>query len=52
MSRKAIEAKNFDLKAVNPNKVAVEDSRTPEELLDIIENKGREVAAVLAKLKH
>ncbi len=34
--------------AVNPNARAEEDTRTPEELLDIIEEKGREVAEVLA----
>ena len=51
MTRKAIEAKSFDLKAVNHNKVTTEDSRTPDELLDIIEAKGQEVSAVLEKLR-
>lgn len=51
VTRKEIEEKNFDLKAVNPNKVVEEDTRTPKELLDIIEAKGKEVIAALAKLR-
>ncbi len=47
----AIENAVYDLKAVNPNRVAEEDTRTPAELLDIIEAKGREVAEVLAALR-
>jgi type I restriction enzyme M protein len=46
----AIEAV-YDLKAVNPNKRPVVDSRTPEELLDIIEAKGREIVESLAMLR-
>lgn len=42
----------FDLKAVNPHKKPVVDTRTPEELLDIIEEKGREVAEALAALRR
>ena len=41
----------YDLKAVNPNKQADEDTRTPAQLLDIIEQKGREVAEALAVLR-
>jgi type I restriction enzyme M protein len=52
LSRAEIEAKNFDLKAVNPNAKSNEDTRTPEELLDIIEAKGREVAEALAALRR
>ena len=51
LSRVEIDAKNFDLKAVNPNRKADEDTRTPEELLDLIEAKGREVAEALAMLR-
>ena len=51
VSRRDIEAKTFDLKAVNPNKVVDEDTRTPEELLNIIEAKGEEVAKALAVLR-
>jgi type I restriction enzyme M protein len=41
----------YDLKAVNPNKRAIEDTRTPAALLDIIEQKGREVAEAVAALR-
>ena len=51
VTRKDIEAKGYDLKAVNPNARNVEDTRTPEELLDLIETKGREVAEALATLR-
>ena len=51
LSRDEIEARNFDLKAVNPNARSTEDTRTPEELLDIIEAKGREVEAATARLR-
>lgn len=46
-----IEDAVYDLKAVNPNKQTEEDRRTPGELLDIIEQKGREVAEALAVLR-
>lgn len=49
--REEIEARRFDLKAVNPNAKADVDTRTPEELLDIIEAKGREVDAALTTLR-
>ena len=48
---KAIEDGAFDLKAVNPNAKNEEDQRTPQELLDFIEAKGREVAEALAGLR-
>jgi type I restriction enzyme M protein len=51
VTRQEIEAKNYDLKAVNPNAKAAADSRTPEELLEVIEAKGREVAQALAALR-
>ena len=49
--RKDIEANNYDLKAVNPNRKDETDTRTPGELLDIIEAKGKEVSAALAELR-
>jgi len=51
---KAEEIENavYDLKAVNPNAKAEEDKRTPEQLLDFIEAKGREIAAALAVLRR
>ncbi len=51
VSRADIEAKTYDLKAVNPNAKSDEDTRTPEELLDYIEAKGREVAEAVAALR-
>lgn len=52
ISRKDIEAKNFDLKAVNPNAKSTEDMRTPEELLGVIEAKGKEVAEAVKELRR
>ncbi|MDQ7840235.1 MAG: N-6 DNA methylase [bacterium] len=49
--RDAIEARNYDLKAVNPHARPQEDTLTPEELLDLIEAKGREVSEALAALR-
>lgn len=49
---KEIEDAVYDLKAVNPHKKSVVDTRTPEELMDIIEAKGKEVAAALAVLRE
>ncbi|MBN1461340.1 MAG: N-6 DNA methylase [Armatimonadetes bacterium] len=49
--REQIEALGFDLKAVNPNAKNEEDTRTPEELLELIEAKGREVADALVILR-
>ncbi len=51
VTRKAIEEKNYDLKAINPHAKSMEDTRTPEELLDLIEAKGREVAEALTALR-
>lgn len=51
IERKEIEARGYDLKAVNPSAKNEEDTRTPEELLDIIEAKGREVAEAIAALR-
>ena len=51
VERKDIEALGYDLKAVNPHARKDEDLRTPEELLDLIEAKGREVAEALAALR-
>ena len=46
-----IEAKNYDLKAVNPNRKEQEDERTPEELISIIEAESAEIAKALKTLK-
>jgi type I restriction enzyme M protein len=52
VTRAEIEARNYDLKAVNPSAKDEGDRRTPEELLDFIEAKGREVSAAVATLRH
>ncbi|MDH5203152.1 MAG: SAM-dependent methyltransferase, partial [Nitrospirota bacterium] len=46
-----IEAKNYDIKAVNPNRKSNEDIRNPEEIISIIESQGEEIAKTLAMLK-
>ena len=47
-----IEDATYDLKAVNPNKKAIVDERTPLQLIEVIEAKGREIAEALAVLKQ
>ena len=49
---KEIEDAVYDLKAVNPHKKPVVDMRTPEELLEIIEAKGKEIVDALASLRN
>jgi type I restriction enzyme M protein len=51
VSRDAIEAGNYDLKAVNPHRVVEEDTRTPEELLDEIERQQKIIAEAIAELR-
>ncbi len=51
VTRREIEAKGYDLKAVNPNARSQEDRRTQDELLDLIEAKGGEVAEAIAALR-
>ncbi len=50
--RGEIEARAYDLKAVNPNRVVEVDTRTPRELIASIEAKNREIDAALANLKQ
>ncbi|MCB2021343.1 MAG: hypothetical protein KDG44_11110, partial [Burkholderiaceae bacterium] len=47
-----IEDAIYDLKAVNPKERKAGDTRTPVELLDAIEAKGREVDDALARLRE
>ena len=47
----SIEDAVYDLKAVNPHRKSVVDTRTPAELLDLIDLKGREVAEAVAALR-
>jgi type I restriction enzyme M protein len=51
VTRAEIEARGYDLKAVNPTAKTIADLRTPAELLDVIEQKGQEVQAALALLR-
>ena len=51
VTRAEIEARQYDLKAVNPNAKNEEGIETPEELLDFIALKGQEVAEALAVLR-
>lgn len=52
VSIEEIQAKNYDIKAVNPNRKVVEDTRTPEELISIIEEQGRQISEILQRLKN
>jgi type I restriction enzyme M protein len=47
----AIEDAVYDLKAVNPNRKPELDTRTPQELIALIEEKQIEILAALAELK-
>ena len=49
--RSEIEERGYDLKAVNQNRKLVVDDRTPEQIMDEIDAKGREVATALAALR-
>jgi len=51
VSREEMEANGFDLKAVNPTAKSNADTRTPLELLDEIEARGREVDAAIGRLR-
>lgn len=46
-----IKEKNYDLKAVNPNRKIEIDTRTPAELVNSIEARGKEIADALAELR-
>jgi len=47
----AIENAVYDLKAVNPHRVIEEDTRTPLEIIQAIEERGREATAALSRLQ-
>jgi len=47
-----IQTKNYDLKAVNPNRKGGGDNRTPEELLAIIESQAEEIKKAVIELKN
>ena len=52
VTRAAIEAKNYDLKTVNPNRKVEVDSRTPAEILTVIEERHAEVTNALKTLRE
>ncbi len=51
ISMEEIKNRNYDLKAVNPNRKREEDARTPEELLSIIEMQQAEISRAVAALR-
>lgn len=51
VERSTIEAANYDLKAVNPNRRQTTDDRTPLQIVEEIEARGGEVAAAMARLR-
>ena len=46
-----IDAATFDLKAVNPNAVIKRDDRTPEQIIQSIEDQGKIVSEALTRLR-
>ena len=52
VTRDEIEARNYDLKAVNPHRVVEEDTRTPAELFDEIEKQQKVIAEAIAELRR
>ena len=52
VSRDEIEARGYDLKAVNSHRVVDEDTRTPAELLNEIEVQQRIIAEAMAELRE
>ncbi|MEF3245331.1 MAG: type I restriction-modification system subunit M [Caldisericaceae bacterium] len=51
VSVEEIRSKNYDLKAVNPNRKNKEDERTPEELISIIKSQAEEIENAINFLK-
>lgn len=51
VSIEEINRRNYDLKAVNPNRKDKEDTRAPQELLSIIESYTDEVKNIITSLK-
>jgi len=52
VTRAAIEAKNYNLKEVNPNRNIETDSRSPAEILTAIEQRHLEVSEALKTLRE
>ncbi|MEO0180901.1 MAG: N-6 DNA methylase [candidate division WOR-3 bacterium] len=51
VSIEEIKEREYDIKAVNPNRKPVEDKRTPQELIEILESQNREIQGIIEKLK-
>jgi len=51
VSAEELKAKNYDLRAINPNRKQEVDTRTPAELLSIIEAREKEISSALAALR-
>jgi type I restriction enzyme M protein len=49
---RTIENAVYDLKAVNPHRIVVEDKRTPLEIIEAIRTKDREANAALSRLQQ
>jgi type I restriction enzyme M protein len=52
VTRAAIEAKNYDLKAVNPHRKIEIDTRSPAEIMTAIEQRQAEVSDALKRLRE
>ena len=52
VSIEEIQNKNYDIKAVNPNRKSKEDTRTPEELIALIESQSSEISKALSNLRN
>ena len=52
VSIEEIQENNYDIKAVNPNRKIEEDTRTPEELISIIDTQGKGIEKSLKALKR
>jgi len=50
--RAEIKAKGYDIKAVNPHAKVDVETRTPAELLDLIEQKGKGVDEAIKRLRE
>lgn len=51
VDRQTVEDKGLDLKAVNPNRKVEQDTRTPTEIITLIEEKQTEIMLALSELK-
>jgi len=51
VTRDAIEASSYDLKAINPHRAVEEETRTPDDLLEEIERQQKIIAAAIAELR-